>query len=181
MIEYEYYDWNKLISQTHREQLVSDVKSLIQNGQYWKNSPRYQTNVNVFGLPREEWVNLKMSFIWSCFAYLKKDVQIKSIKSWSYMTSLKYTTEDRQSYWHQHIREGSKVISGVYYLKMPSGVDSLTAGTEFSPNGPENTEDKFFVEAKEGQWVIWPGTAWHRPGILQSHEDRFIIAADMEF
>lgn len=180
MIEYEYYDWNSLIGLTHREKCISDVRQLINNGQYWKNSPRYQTDVNVFGLPGEEWTNLKMSFIWSVFAYLKRDVQIKSIKSWSYMTSLKYTIEDRDTYWHQHLREGSKVVSGVYYLQIPQGVDMLTAGTEFAPRGPEN-DGKFFAEARVGNWLIWPGSAWHRPGILQSQDDRFIISADLEF
>jgi hypothetical protein len=181
MIEYEYYDWNALIGIDQREKYISDIRRLIADGQYWKNSPRYQTDINVFALPGEEWTNLKMSFIWSVFAYLKKDVQIKSVKSWSYMTSLNYTVEDRNTYWHQHLREGSKVVSGVYYLHMPTGVDLNTAGTEFSPNGPETEQGRVFADARVGQWIIWPGSAWHRPGILQSSEDRFIVAADLEF
>ena len=64
---------------------------------------------------------------------------------------------------------------------MPENIDTVTAGTEFSPLGPENTEGRFFAEALQGHWAIWPGTSWHRPGILQSNEDRFIIAADMGF
>ena len=180
MIEYEYYDWNNLIGAQHREKYISDIRQLITNGQYWTNSPRYQTNVNVFGLPGEEWTNLKMSFIWSVFAFLKKDVPIKTVKSWSYMTSLKYTQEDRDTYWHQHLRDESRVVSGVYYLQIPQGVDALTAGTEFAPQGPE-ASGHFFAPAQLGQWIIWPGSAWHRPGILQSQEDRIIVAADLEF
>ena len=180
MIEYEYYNWNNLIEQNQKDKYISDIRQLIDRGQYWKNCPKYQTDVNVFGLPGDEWTNLKMSFIWSVFAYLKRDVQIKSIKSWSYMTSLKYTTEDRDTYWHQHLREGSKVVSGVFYLQIPNGVDLHTAGTEFAPQGPQNA-DRVFADAKPGHWIIWPGSAWHRPGILQSQEDRFIVAADLEF
>jgi hypothetical protein len=180
MIEYEYYDWNNLIGAQHREKYISDIRQLIANGQYWTNSPRYQTNINVFGLPGEEWTNLKMSFIWSVFAFLKKDVPIKTVKSWSYMTSLKYTQEDRDTYWHQHLRDESRVVSGVYYLQIPQGVNTLTAGTEFAPQGPE-TSGHFFAPAQQGQWIIWPGSAWHRPGILQSQEDRIIVAADLEF
>jgi hypothetical protein len=29
--------------------------------------------------------------------------------------------------------------------------------------------------------MIYPGKIWHRPGVLQSEDDRFIVAADMEF
>lgn len=181
MIEYEIYDWNHLIGKQSRSILANDVETLINQGKYWTNSPRYQTNVNVFGLPGEEWNNLKMSFVWSCFAYLKRSVSIKTIKAWSYMTSLKYTVEDRDVYWHQHLREDSKVVSGVYYLKIPENIDTITAGTEFAPHGPDVDKDKFFIEAKEGFWAIWPGSAWHRPGILQSHDDRYIVAADLEF
>ena len=181
MINFEFYDWNHLIQDSHRELMMNDIRSLIDQGRYWTNCPKYQTTDNIFGLQGDYWVNMKMSFIWSCFAYLKTDVQIKSIKSWSYMTSLKYTEEDRDTLWHTHEREGSRVVSGVYYLHVPKDVNTVTAGTEFSPRGPERTEDRLFAEARQGQWAIWPGSAWHRPGVLQSEEDRFIIAADMEF
>ena len=101
--------------------MISDIDKLIANGDYWTNSPPYQTNVNIFGLQTQDWINLKMSFIWSCFAYMQREAQIKSVKSWGYQTSLK-TTEDRERYWHQHLREGSQVISGVYYLALPDSV-----------------------------------------------------------
>lgn len=97
------------------------------------------------------------------------------------MTSLKYTVEDRDNLWHTHERTGSRVVSGVHYLNVPKGVDELTSGTEFSLNDPTTEQGRFFIPAKQGHWAIWPGSSWHRPGILQSNEDRFIIAADMEF
>lgn len=179
-VETEYYDWNALIDNDQRNRMITDIKQSVDEGKYWDNSPPFQANFNVFGLPGDHWNNMKMSFIWSCFAYLKRDAQIKTIKAWSYMTSLKYPYEDRNLYWHNHERPGSVVLSGVFYLHIPKGVNTLTAGTEFSPMGPENDQGRFFAEAKQGHWVIWPGKAWHRPGILQSQEDRFIIAADME-
>ena len=94
MIEYEYYDWTSLIDANARERMAKDIHHLISNGSYWKNSPPYQTDVNVFGLPTTDWVNLKMSFIWSCFAYMQQERQIKTVKSWGYQTCLK-TQEDR--------------------------------------------------------------------------------------
>jgi hypothetical protein len=178
-MNYEYYDWNKLINSKCRARMKNDISKLITDGHYWTNSPPYQTNINIFGLQTQDWSNLKMSFIWSCFAYLGRETQIKGIKSWGYQTSLK-TAEDRDRYWHQHIREGSTVLSGVYYLHLPQGVDLTTSGTEFAPDGVEGN-GKFFAEARLGNWIIFPGKSWHRPGILQSNENRYIVAADMEF
>ena len=178
MIEHELYDWTSLIDADARQQMCTDIDDVISNGNYWKNSPPYQTDINIFGLQTENWNNLKMSFIWSCFAYMKQERQIKTIKSWGYRTSTA-TKEDRDNYWHQHLREGSNVVSGVYYLKMPDNIDLSTAGTEFAPNGPEES-DKYYASAKQGHWIIFPGKMWHRPGILQSLNDRYVVAADME-
>jgi len=59
-------------------------------------------------------------------------------------------------------------------------VGPQTAGTELAPNGPEGDE-KYFTPWREGHWMIYPGKIWHRPGILHTEEDRYIVAADMEF
>jgi hypothetical protein len=180
MIEYEYYDWTSLINEDARDRMANDIRQVIASGHYWKNSPPFQTDINIFSLPSSDWVNLKMSFIWSCFAYLNREVQIKAVKSWGYQTSLK-NPEDRNEYWHTHLRPDATVLSGVYYLKMPPRINLDIAGTEFAPDGVERPDTYFFAPAKVGNWVIWPGKAWHRPGILQSEQDRFIVAADMEF
>jgi hypothetical protein len=180
MIEHEYYDWNNLINEESRARMVSDIQQVINAGHYWKNSPPYQTDINIFGLGTEDWTNLKMSFIWSCFAFMRKEVQIKTVKSWGYMTSLR-NPEDRNNYWHNHIRPDATVLSGVYYLHMPPRINLEIAGTEFAPKGVEHPESYFFAPARVGNWIIWPGKEWHRPGILQSEENRFIVAADMEF
>jgi len=178
MLEYEFYNWNKLISNDSRKRMVTDIDKLIDNGQYWKNSPPYQTDVNVFGIPTTDWINLKMSFIWSAFAYMQQERQIKTVKSWGYKTNAN-TQEDRNTYWHQHIRQDSLVLSGVYYLHIPKDTNLETSGTEFAPKGPEN-DGHFFAPAKLGEWIIFPGKSWHRPGILEKKEWRYIVAADME-
>lgn len=178
MIEYEYYDWTSLINDNARKRMVQNIDELIAQGHYWKNSPPYQTDVNVFGLNSPEWNNLKMSFIWSAFAYMRQERQIKTIKSWGYKTNVD-TQEDRNSYWHQHLRQDSITLSGVYYLHIPKDANLETSGTEFAPNGPES-DGHFFAPAKLGQWIIFPGKAWHRPGVLEKKEWRYIVAADME-
>lgn len=181
MFDYEYFDWNNLIDEGARDRMCADVKNLIDSGKYWTNSPKFQTNINVFGIDKEDWINLKMSFIWSCFAYMKQEVQIKQIQSWSFMTSLK-SAEDRDILWHHHNHnDATKTVSGVYYMHLPEDVaDKESAGTELAPNGVD-ADGKFFCEWRTGHWMIYPGKIWHRPGILQSHKDRYIVAADMEF
>ena len=177
MIEYELYDWTSLINADSRQRMIDNIDKVIDAGDYWKNSPPYQTNINIFGLPTEDWNNLKMSFIWSCFAYMKQERQIKTIKSWGYKTNVD-TQEDRDNYWHQHLRDDSIVLSGVYYAKMPYGADLDTSGTELAHTTPEGTTE--YVPAKEGHWLIFPGKTWHRPGVLERKDWRYIVAADME-
>jgi hypothetical protein len=177
MIEYEYYDWTSLINADARKRMTQDIDYCIEQGWYWKNSPPYQTDKNVFGFNGPEWNNLKMSFIWSCFAYMQQERQIKTIKSWGYKTNVD-TQEDRDTYWHQHLREPNVVLSGVYYVKMPKGCNLDTSGTELAHTTPEGTTE--FIPAREGHWLIFPGKTWHRPGILESKNWRYVVAADME-
>ena len=177
MLEYEFYNWNNLIDDNSRSRMVADIDKLIDEGNYWTNSPPYQTNVNVFGIPTSDWINLKMSFIWSAFAFMKQERQIKTVKSWGYRTSIS-TQENRDNYWHQHIRDNNLVVSGVYYVKMPLNANLETSGTELAHTTPEG--ETTYVPAKEGHWLIFPGKTWHRPGILESSDSRYIVAADME-
>lgn len=175
---HEEYDWTSLINSDARRSMTNDIDMLVKQGKFWHNSPPYQTNVNVFGLNTPEWNNLKMSFIWSCFAFMGREAQIKSIKSWGYQTNLA-TQENRDMYWHQHIRENNLVVSGVYYLQLPPDAPKDTSGTEFAPAGVEQA-GHYYGPANQGAWVIFPGKTWHRPGILTSEENRYIVAADME-
>ena len=178
MIEFEYYNWTALVDTESRSRMVKGIDELIDNGAYWKNSPPYQTNINVFGLPGEDWNNLKMSFIWSCFAYKKHDRPIKTIKSWAYKTSMD-TQKDRHNLWHQHVRDQNLVLSGVYYLRLPDGLNFIEeSGTELAQDKPEGLTE--YCPAKLGYWLIFPGKTWHRPGVLNSKDWRYIVAADME-
>jgi len=176
-MDFETYNWTPLISNRDRNAMISGIDNLIDSGHYWKNSPPYQTNVNIFGLPGEHWNNLKMSFIWSCFAYMKQEKSIKGIKSWGYKTNVD-TQEDRNTYWHQHNRPNVITLSGVFYIKIPKGAKSKTSGTELAHDNPEGKTT--YVPAKEGHWLIFPGKTWHRPGILEKKQWRYIVAADME-
>ncbi len=46
---YKHYDWSNLITEEDKKFLVKDIFSIIDRGQYWENSPKYQTKKNIFG------------------------------------------------------------------------------------------------------------------------------------
>jgi hypothetical protein len=100
--------------------------------------------------------------------------------AWSFMTNTD-TVGDRDSYWHHHDKHGGNSISGIMYLHIPSDVEDFdTCGTEMAPNGPES-DGKFFVRPSYGTWLLYPSRMWHRPGIVQSKDYRFIVAVDIQY
>ena len=111
------YDWEKLITEEDRFALQQDITQIIVQGDWYENSPKYQTKMDVFSIKRAHWSKLRMSFFWSCFAYLGKEVRIESLKSWGMITSSKWS-EDRDNLWHDHAWYNSpadaKKLSGVF-------------------------------------------------------------------
>lgn len=174
------YDFSSLITDSDDQEIKSCVKAIIANGSYFKNSPKYQTQVNVFARPEQCWLKLRMSFIFSCFMYLGKEVQIKNMQAWSFMTNNEIT-ENRDDLWHtHHLTKTNDSLSGIYYAHIPVDADYATSGTEFAPNGVSDTE-RLLVEPSKGTWLIYPSDQVHRPTMPQSKEYRFIVAADMEY
>lgn len=73
------------------------------------------------------------------------------------------------------------MISGVWYLHISEDVrDRDYCGTEMAPKDIDDPE-KYFVTPTPGNWLIYPPDQWHRPGIPQSDNYRFIIAADVGY
>lgn len=178
---HQYFNFDNLIDNIDRDAMMNDIDYHIAQGNYFENSPKFQTNVNILGLPGQHWTKLKMSFLFSVFTFLGKEVQIKNVQSWSYRTSLKFP-ENRNKLWHHHNHNpNTTTISGVYYCHIPKCDDFDSCGTEFAPSGPEHVDSRIMIAPRVGQWLIYNGDTWHRPGILQSTEDRYIIAADLEY
>lgn len=109
---------------------------------------------------------------------MKQERQIKSIKSWGYKTNATTGADNRDNYWHQHVRENNLVVSGVYYLHLPKECNVHTSGTEIAHDKPEGFTE--YYECKIGNWLIFPGKLWHRPGYLEVDDWRYTVAADME-
>jgi hypothetical protein len=158
------------------------IKGIVADGNYFTNSPKFQTKENIFSRPEPIWLKYRMSFMFSLFMYLGREVKVSEMMAWSFMTNLQ-SAEDREKLWHNHWHPknpNSKMFSGVYYLHIPSDVkDRDYCGTEIAPNGAEQ-HGKYFVTPTVGHWIIYPSETWHRPGIVQSNQYRFILAADIE-
>ena len=177
------FDFSSVISLEDNESAIGIIKNIIASGNYFTNSPKYQTKENIFARPESVWLKYRMSFMFSVFMYLGREVKVSNMMAWSFMTNLD-GEEDREKLWHNHWHPqnpNAKMLSGIFYLHIPEDVkDTDYCGTEMAPNGPENN-GKFFVKPTDYNWLIYPSNQWHRPGIVQSKDYRFILAADIEY
>ena len=177
------FNFSSVITDQDNQQAIAIIKSIIADGNYFKNSPKYQTQENIFGRKEEIWLKYRMSFLFSVFMYLGREVKVNNLMAWSFMTNLE-GAEDREKLWHNHWHPShpqAKMMSGIFYLHIPEDVkDRDYCGTEMAPNGVDS-DDKFFVKPTNYSWLIYPSDIWHRPGIVQSNKYRFILAADVEY
>ena len=73
------YDFSSVIFQDEIDQTCKIVKEIIDSGNYFENSPKYQTKENLFARNEAVWLKYRMSFMFACFMYLGKEVSIKGI------------------------------------------------------------------------------------------------------
>ena len=79
--------------------LVNDITLGIKAGKFWHNSPKYQTNWNVFATS-QDWVNPKNEFYPVRFAFPNKEVSIKQPFRQKKKKKLVCLGEDRDKLWH---------------------------------------------------------------------------------
>jgi hypothetical protein len=177
------FDFSSLITKQDDDCAIDIVRSIIADGNYFTNSPKFQTKENIFSRSESVWLKYRMSFLFSAFMYLGREVKVGNMMAWSFMTNLE-GAEDREKLWHNHwhpTRPDAKILSGIWYLHIPDDVkDRDYCGTEMAPNGLDSDE-KLFVRPTDGHWLMYPGDKWHRPGIVQSNQYRFVLAADVEY
>jgi hypothetical protein len=63
------YDWSSLITSKDMLELTSVVASIIDSGNYFTNSPPFQTKENLFARQEPVFLKMRQSFIFSCFRY----------------------------------------------------------------------------------------------------------------
>ena len=116
------YDFSSLITNEDNEQIKAISKKIIDSGEYFTNSPKFQTKQNLFSRPEAVWLKMRQSFVYSCFMFLKREIRIKNIMSWVFMTSNK-DVEDRDKLWHHHhINDNNGTtgtLSGIWYVYIP--------------------------------------------------------------
>jgi hypothetical protein len=177
------FDFSSVITKQDNETAMGIIRNIVADGNYFTNSPKYQTKENIFKRQEAIWLKYRMSFLFSVFMYLGREVKVSEMMAWSYMTNLE-GAEDRDTLWHHHWHPSTpdaKMMSGIFYLHIPEDVkDRDYCGTEMAPNGPD-ADGKFFVRPEEFKWLIYPSNQWHRPGIVQSNNYRFILAGDVEY
>ena len=177
------FDFSSTISKEDNTTAIGIIKNIIADGNYFTNSPKYQTRENIFARQEAVWLKYRMSFLFSLFMYLGREVKVSNMMAWSFMTNLE-GAEDRETLWHNHWHPqnpDAKMMSGIFYLHIPEDVkDRDYCGTEMAPNGPKN-DGKFFVRPSDYNWLLYPSDQWHRPGIVQSADYRFILAVDIEY
>ena len=176
------FDFSSVITKADNQSACEIIKGIIADGNYFTNSPKYQTKENIVSRQEAVWLKYRMSFMFSVFMYLGREVKVSNMMAWSFMTNLD-GAEDREKLWHNHWHPknpNNKMFSGVYYLHIPRDVKDLDyCGTEIAPNGAEQ-DGKYFIKPAQGHWIIYPSETWHRPGIVQSNQYRFVLAADIE-
>ena len=174
------YDYSSVITLADRDQAIQTIDEIIANGNYFKNSPPFQTQENLFGRQEACWLKYRMTFLSSVFFYLGREARVSDMMAWCFKTNLD-TVEDREKYWHHHHKHGAMGLSGILYLHIPDDVtDTTTCGTEIAPNGPDSP-GKFYVGPNAFTWNIYPSKTWHRPGIVQSNKYRYVLAADIVY
>ena len=177
------YNFSSLITDQDNQELISIAKTIIDSGNYFTNSPKYQTKENLFFRQDPVMLKMRQSFVYSCFMFLGREVRIKNLMSWVFMTNSE-TVDDREQFWHNHHVSDNNgttdTVSGVWYAHIPVTTNPDISGTEFSLNFPNHDND-FYLKPKNLTWNVYPSKIWHRPGITDSTEFRFVFAADMEY
>lgn len=174
------YDFSSIITEQDKTEACGIIKGIVDSGNYFTNSPPFQTKENLFARPEAVWLKYRMSFLMSAFMYLGGERKVGNMMAWSFMTNLS-TVEDREKYWHHHNKHSGNSLSGIMYLHIPDDVkDFDTCGTEMAPNGPQG-DGKFFVKPSYYSWLIYPSATWHRPGIVQSDQYRYVLAVDIDY
>jgi hypothetical protein len=177
------FDFSSVITSDDNKAAIGIIKDIIADGNYFTNSPKFQTKENIFARQEAIWLKYRMSFLFSVFMYLGREVKVSNMMAWSFMTNLE-SAEDREKLWHHHWHPqnpNSKMLSGIFYLHIPEDVkDRDYCGTEMAPNGPDQ-DGKLYVTPTDYNWLVYPSNQWHRPGIVQSNDYRFILAVDVEY
>ena len=93
------FDFSSTISKEDNTTAIGIIQNIIADGNYFTNSPKFQTRENIFARQEAVWLKYRMSFLFSLFMYLGREVKVSNMMAWSFMTNLD-GVEDREKLWH---------------------------------------------------------------------------------
>ena len=77
------FDFSSVITEQDNQTACSIIREIVANGNYFTNSPKFQTKENIFARPEPIWVKYRMSFLMSVFMYLGREVKVSNMMAWS--------------------------------------------------------------------------------------------------
>ena len=65
------FDFSSLITKEHDHKTCEVIQQIVADGNYFVNSPKFQTRENLFARTEDIWLKYRMSFLFSVFMYSK--------------------------------------------------------------------------------------------------------------
>ena len=69
---FQKYDFSSFITRDDDKKACEVIKGIIDSGNYFTNSPKYQTKENLFARSEDVWLKYRNTFLVACFTYLKR-------------------------------------------------------------------------------------------------------------
>ena len=73
------FDFSSVITQSDNAEAIDIIKQVIANGNYFANSPKFQTKENIFARQEAIWLKYRMSFLFSVFMYLGREAKVSNM------------------------------------------------------------------------------------------------------
>ena len=72
------FDFSSVITAQDNQTACGIIKDIIAGGNYFTNSPKFQTKENIFARKEAVWVKYRMSFLMSVFMYLGREAKVSN-------------------------------------------------------------------------------------------------------
>ena len=164
-------DTSDVITEEQRQTALAELSRMFATGDYVQapEKPSFQTGQHLFS--KQEFLPFRKTFIKACVEQVpfnRATFMVDSVCS-CYMDYWdNYKLKDREAQWHFHEHA---YFSGIYYLEVPESMDPSICGTEFR-------DPDIYMEPRRGHWLIFPGRTLHRPGVVNTNDKRYVLAAD---
>lgn len=161
------YNYSDIITKKDQRIAIDFVDNLIKNECWYKSHPPFQTFADLYKY--KEFKIFYSTFLNSCLKYLNiNNVSNYKVLMWVFRDNrFNNKQKNQEELWHEHSRGNMNKISGVYYLR-----NLRNEGTEF--------KNYKISKPEPYTWYIYPSHLLHKPPIIKSIRNRYVISADLE-